>query len=138
MCNILGGYFQCWPTLLRRISYWRYTCIDSCPLRGSVSIGHNLIWIVIICIYLVFIYFYIIDFSMNSWDVARLTANLGDYNIKSKSDVKHLERKIKRVVRHRGFDQRTLVSVTLLFLFRNTDSSELYRQTTAVRVKLVF
>lgn len=47
---------------------------------------------------------------MNSWDVARLTANLGDYNIKSKADVKHLERKVKRVVRHKGFDQRTLVS----------------------------
>lgn len=47
---------------------------------------------------------------MSSWDVARLTANLGDYNIKSKSDTKHLERKIKRVVRHKGFDQRTLVS----------------------------
>lgn len=50
---------------------------------------------------------------MNSWDVARLTANLGDYNIKSKADVKHLERKIKRVVRHKGFDQRTLVCKTL-------------------------
>ncbi|XP_050541929.1 chymotrypsinogen 2-like [Daktulosphaira vitifoliae] len=45
---------------------------------------------------------------MNSWDVARLTAHLGDYNIKSKSEIKHLERKIKRVVRHKGFDQRTL------------------------------
>lgn len=55
---------------------------------------------------------------MNSWDVARLTANLGDYNIKSKSDVKHLERKIKRVVRHKGFDQRTLVSE--FFDFINT------------------
>lgn len=52
--------------------------------------------------------------SMNSWDVARLTANLGDYNIKSKSEVRHLERKIKRVVRHKGFDQRTLVSVVTL------------------------
>lgn len=51
---------------------------------------------------------------MNSWDVAQLTANLGDYNIKSKADVKHLERKVKRVVRHKGFDQRTLVGTTLL------------------------
>ncbi|VVC45767.1 Serine proteases, trypsin family, serine active site,Peptidase S1, PA clan,Serine proteases, trypsin [Cinara cedri] len=54
---------------------------------------------------------------MSSWDVARLTANLGDYNIKSKSDVKHLERKIKRVVRHKGFDQRTLYNdIALLTL----------------------
>lgn len=51
---------------------------------------------------------------MSSWDVARLTANLGDYNIKSKSDVKHLERRIKRVVRHKSFDQRTLVCIHLL------------------------
>lgn len=58
---------------------------------------------------------------MNSWDVARLTANLGDHNIKSKSDVKHLERKIKRVVRHKGFDQRTLVEMkytyTSIYIF---------------------
>lgn len=55
---------------------------------------------------------------MSPWDVARLTANLGDYNIKSKSDVKHTERRIKRVVRHKGFDQRTLVSRSLLlFIF---------------------
>ncbi|XP_060861183.1 proclotting enzyme-like [Metopolophium dirhodum] len=54
---------------------------------------------------------------MTSWDVARLTANLGDYNIKSKADVKHLERKIKRVVRHKGFDQRTLYNdIALLTL----------------------
>lgn len=53
---------------------------------------------------------------MNSWDVAQLTANLGDYNIKSKADVKHLERKVKRVVRHKGFDQRTLVGTTLLHM----------------------
>jgi len=54
---------------------------------------------------------------MSSWDVARLTANLGDYNIKSKTDVKHMERKIKRVVRHKGFDQRTLVSKTFDVLY---------------------
>ncbi|XP_026822722.1 transmembrane protease serine 9-like [Rhopalosiphum maidis] len=54
---------------------------------------------------------------MSSWDVARLTVNLGDYNIKSKTDVKHMERKIKRVVRHKGFDQRTLYNdIALLTL----------------------
>lgn len=47
---------------------------------------------------------------MNPWDVARLRINLGDYNIKSKGDVQHVERKVKQVVRHRGFDSHTLVS----------------------------
>lgn len=46
---------------------------------------------------------------MNPWDVARLKVNLGDYNIKSKGDVQHVERKVKKVVRHRGFDPQTLV-----------------------------
>ncbi|XKL64493.1 hypothetical protein PGB90_004579 [Kerria lacca] len=45
---------------------------------------------------------------MNPWDVARLRINLGDYNIKSKGDVQHVERKVKQVVRHRGFDSHTL------------------------------
>ncbi|CAG4965019.1 unnamed protein product [Colias eurytheme] len=45
---------------------------------------------------------------MTSWDVARLTARLGDYNIRTNSETQHIERKIKRVVRHRGFDMRTL------------------------------
>ncbi|XP_060806836.1 proclotting enzyme isoform X1 [Amyelois transitella] len=45
---------------------------------------------------------------MTSWDVARLTARLGDYNIHSNVETQHIERKIKRVVRHRGFDMRTL------------------------------
>lgn len=45
---------------------------------------------------------------MTSWDVARLTVRLGDHNIKSDTEVKHVERRIKRVVRHRGFDSRTL------------------------------
>lgn len=46
---------------------------------------------------------------MTSWDVARLTARLGDYNIRTNAETQHIERKIKRVVRHRGFDMRTLV-----------------------------
>ncbi|KAF5291988.1 hypothetical protein FQA39_LY14149 [Lamprigera yunnana] len=45
---------------------------------------------------------------MSSWDVARLTVRLGDHNIKIDSEVKHIEKKVKRVVRHRGFDSRTL------------------------------
>lgn len=50
---------------------------------------------------------------MTSWDVARLTVRLGDYNIKTNSEVKHIEKKVKRVVRHRGFDSRTLVCLIL-------------------------
>ncbi|CAH0724813.1 unnamed protein product, partial [Brenthis ino] len=45
---------------------------------------------------------------MTSWDVARLTARLGDHNIRTNSETQHVERKIKRVVRHRNFDMRTL------------------------------
>ncbi|XP_026492652.2 proclotting enzyme-like isoform X3 [Vanessa tameamea] len=45
---------------------------------------------------------------MTSWDVARLTARLGDHNIRTSTETQHVERKIKRVVRHRGFDMRTL------------------------------
>lgn len=47
---------------------------------------------------------------MSSWDVARLSVRLGDHNIKTSSEIKHIEKKVKRVVRHRGFDARTLVS----------------------------
>ncbi|KAJ0182568.1 hypothetical protein K1T71_001937 [Dendrolimus kikuchii] len=54
---------------------------------------------------------------MTSWDVARLTARLGDYNIRTNSETQHVERKIKRVVRHRGFDMRTLYNdIALLTL----------------------
>ncbi|XP_065344136.1 serine protease 27-like [Cloeon dipterum] len=45
---------------------------------------------------------------MTSWDVSRLTVRLGDYNIKSNTETKHVEKKVKRLVRHRGFDSRTL------------------------------
>lgn len=42
--------------------------------------------------------------------MARLTANLGDYDIRSQTETQHVTRKIKRLVRHKGFDSRTLVS----------------------------
>jgi hypothetical protein len=48
---------------------------------------------------------------MTSWDVSRLTVRLGDYNIKSNTETQHVEKKVKRLVRHRGFDSRTLVRV---------------------------
>lgn len=47
---------------------------------------------------------------MSSWDVARLTVRLGDHNIRTNSEVRHVEKKVKRIVRHRGFDSRTLVN----------------------------
>lgn len=47
---------------------------------------------------------------MTSWDVARLTARLGDHNIRTNTETQHEERKIKRVVRHRGFNMQTLVT----------------------------
>ncbi|XP_045781003.1 transmembrane protease serine 9-like [Maniola jurtina] len=54
---------------------------------------------------------------MTSWDVARLTARLGDHNIRISTETQHMERKIKRVVRHRGFDMRTLYNdVSILTL----------------------
>uniref|UniRef100_A0A336MH51 Phenoloxidase-activating factor 2 n=1 Tax=Culicoides sonorensis TaxID=179676 RepID=A0A336MH51_CULSO len=45
---------------------------------------------------------------MSSWDVARLTVRLGDYNIHTSTETQHVERRVKRLVRHRGFDMRTL------------------------------
>lgn len=47
---------------------------------------------------------------MSAWDVARMTVQLGDHNIRVTNEVPHIERKIKRVVRHRSFDMRTLYS----------------------------
>lgn len=46
---------------------------------------------------------------MSSWDVARLTVRLGDYNIRTTTDTQHIEKRVKKIVRHRGFDSRTLV-----------------------------
>ncbi|XP_016961686.1 serine proteinase stubble [Drosophila biarmipes] len=41
---------------------------------------------------------------MTSWDVAALTAHLGDYNIGTDFEVQHVSRRIKRLVRHKGFE----------------------------------
>ncbi|XP_043526728.1 proclotting enzyme-like [Frieseomelitta varia] len=55
--------------------------------------------------------------NMNSWDVARLTVRLGDYNIKTNTEITHIERRVRRVVRHRGFNSRTLYNdIALLTL----------------------
>ena len=65
---------------------------------------------------------------MNSWDVARLTVRLGDYDIKTPHEVRHIEKRVKRVVRHRGFDMRTLYNdVALLTLNEPVEFSETIR-----------
>lgn len=54
---------------------------------------------------------------MTSTDVARMTVNLGDHNIRSAYETQHISKKVKRVVRHRSFDARTLYNdVALLTL----------------------
>lgn len=55
---------------------------------------------------------------MSSWDVSRLTAHLGDYDIRTQTETQHVSRKIKRLVRHKGFDSRTLVSGRSIGLIR--------------------
>ncbi|XP_052126172.1 proclotting enzyme-like [Frankliniella occidentalis] len=62
---------------------------------------------------------------MSSWDVARLTVRLGDHNIRTNTETRHIEKKVRRVVRHRGFDSRTLYNdVAILTL----DSPVQYRR----------
>lgn len=51
---------------------------------------------------------------MSSWDVARLTVRLGDHNIRTHTDTQHVEKRVKKIVRHRGFDSRTLVIDVIL------------------------
>ncbi|XP_078035087.1 proclotting enzyme [Augochlora pura] len=66
--------------------------------------------------------------NMNPWDVARLTVRLGDHNIKTNTEIRHIERRVKRVVRHRGFNLRTLYNdVALLTLSEPVAFSEQIR-----------
>ncbi|XP_043462050.1 serine protease 44-like [Leptopilina heterotoma] len=66
--------------------------------------------------------------NMNSWDVARLTVRLGDHNIKTSTEVRHIERRVKRVVRHKNFNSRTLYNdVALLTLNEPVEFSEQIR-----------
>ncbi|XP_065166497.1 proclotting enzyme-like [Atheta coriaria] len=54
---------------------------------------------------------------MTGYDVARLTVRLADHNIKIPHETRHVEKRVKRVVRHRGFDSRTLYNdIALLTL----------------------
>ncbi|XP_015180998.1 PREDICTED: proclotting enzyme-like [Polistes dominula] len=66
--------------------------------------------------------------NMNSWDVARLTVHLGDYNIKTNSEIRHIERRVKRVVRHRNFNSRTLYNdVAILTMSEPVEFTEQIR-----------
>ncbi|KYN21550.1 Serine proteinase stubble, partial [Trachymyrmex cornetzi] len=66
--------------------------------------------------------------NMNSWDVARLIARLGDHNIKTNNEIRHIERRVKKVVRHRGFNSRTLYNdVALLTLSEPVEFTEQIR-----------
>ncbi|XP_055381918.1 transmembrane protease serine 9 [Condylostylus longicornis] len=42
--------------------------------------------------------------QMSAYDVARITVHLGDHDIRNSYEVQHVVRRIKRVVRHKGFD----------------------------------
>jgi len=66
--------------------------------------------------------------SMNSWDVARMIARLGDHNIKTNNEVRHIERRVKKVVRHKSFNSRTLYNdVALLTLSEPVEFTEQIR-----------
>ena len=48
-------------------------------------------------------------FSMSKYDVQNLRVRLGDHNIKTDSEATHVEKRVKRVIRHKGFSSSTLV-----------------------------
>ena len=51
--------------------------------------------------------------SMSKYDVQNLRVRLGDHNIKDGSyDGTTVEKRVKRVIRHKGFSSSTLVSHT--------------------------
>lgn len=56
------------------------------------------------------LYIFYQPYSMTSFDVARLTVRLGDHNIRTNSEIAHIEKRVKRIVRHRGFDISILVN----------------------------
>ena len=47
---------------------------------------------------------------MSKFDVQNLRVRLGDHNIRSNTDGAHEEKRVKRVIRHKGFSSTTLVS----------------------------
>lgn len=76
---------------------------------------------------------------MSSWDVAKLSVNLGDHNIRQKNEVKHEERKVKRLVRHKGFDMRTLFNdVAILTMDKPVKFSSTIRSICLPRSKSLY
>jgi secreted trypsin-like serine protease len=45
---------------------------------------------------------------MSKFDVQNLRVRLGDHNIKSSHEATHVEKRVKRVIRHKGFSSTTL------------------------------
>ena len=50
---------------------------------------------------------------MSSYDVSQLLVRLGDYDISTPFEAKHDTYKVARIVRHKGFSEKTLVSIQL-------------------------
>ena len=51
--------------------------------------------------------------SMSKYDVQNLRVRLGDHNIKTENEATHVEMRVKRVIRHKGFSSSTLVGEQL-------------------------
>merc|ERR1712244_105967 len=45
---------------------------------------------------------------MSKYDVQNLRVRLGDHNIKTDAEANHVEKRVKRVIRHKGFSSTTL------------------------------
>jgi hypothetical protein len=53
---------------------------------------------------------------MSQFDVQNLRVRLGDHDIKSENDGPNVEKRVKRVIRHKGFSSTTLVSLNAHFI----------------------
>lgn len=107
------GFVQWRSTVLWWIADRRQTCAFGSSLRSPVrslsKIQFNCLPVLNRSVVITIFNNGTVFCSMTSWDVARLTARIADHNIHTNAETQHMERKIKRVVRHRGFDMRTLV-----------------------------
>jgi len=62
---------------------------------------------------------------MSKYDVQNLRVRLGDHNIKTSSDANHVEKRVKRVIRHKGFSSSTLWNdVAILTLDEEVSSNQ--------------
>jgi len=59
---------------------------------------------------------------MSKYDVQNLRVRLGDHNIHKNNEATHIEKRVKRVIRHKGFSSSTLWNdVAILTLEENVD-----------------